>query len=632
MSHRSTDRPAFSWLRELSALRAALAADLNAEWSELRRQARTQPLQGFELELLGRVIRDLPADGAQLPRYRVALVASHTSEPIANALRVALLREGFLGEIYEAPFRSYRQTILDPASALYEFRPDLVLLAISATADDPVRGPLAPAELDARSEYEVASWQALWSVLGSRLGKPVLQHVAESPDQELLGIAERRARWVESSVAGALNARLIDTAPAFVQWVDVDRLAARVGRQNWRDPRLEHHASFAFSPRFLPEYTQLLSAALRGVLGTAKKALVVDLDNTLWGGVIGDDGLEGIRLGPEGAEGAAYASFTRYIESLSQRGVILGICSKNELATATQVFERHPHMRLALTDFASVRCNWQDKASNLREIARELNIDLSAIVFVDDNPAEVELVRQALPEVHCVLLDGDPALFVRKLDYEHLFDAQELSTADLQRAASYQARVQSAALQAEAPDLESYLLSLEMKGIVKLADESDLPRLAQLEMKTNQFNLSTRRLSLDQLRAMSVSGDTIVLAVSLADRFADHGLVSYLAASCSGSQMVITDWLMSCRVFARTLEQFVFNHLVTHAVTRGLSSIEARFTPTAKTLSMGGLFRQLGFACLGPAPEGPWRYEVSPERPQSPSFIAAERSVVSEQP
>ena len=617
---------AFTWMKALPAIRGAIAADASRGVSELRDAMRAHPLQGFEMELVGRVLRDVDPAVAGHPLIRVAVLASHTSEPLENAARLALLREGFLATVYEAPFASYRQEILNGASEFYAFKPDLVILAPSLGDSSAVPdGPMDDAAVQERLAREVEGWRQLWNQLATRLGVPVLQHVAEAPSEQFAGIAERRAGWTAARFVAELNQQMLEAAPGFVRWVDVDRLAAQVGRQNWRDPRLFHHGRYTFATRFLPEYESLLGGAVRTALGTAKKALIVDLDNTLWGGVIGDDRLEGIRLGPETAEGAAYHAFCRYVKALGQRGVILGICSKNERSIAAEVFEQHPHMPLKLDDFAAISCNWNDKAANLAALARELNIDLSSFVFVDDNPAECELVRQTLPQVHTIQLSGDPASFIRQLDQLHLFDTQAFSGEDLKRADSYRARAQAKALADEAPDLDAYLASLDMRATLKEADESVLARLSQMEMKTNQFNLATRRLTIDQLAAMAAAPDTLVLTASLVDRFADHGLVSYLAATVTDDTLHITDWLMSCRVFSRTLEHLMFNHLVDFALDRQVHRIETRFTPTAKNAVMKGLLDGFGFSCVtgGAPPEGPWEYAIASDRVPMKSFITA---------
>jgi len=413
------------------------------------------------------------------------------------------------------------------------------------------------------------------------------------------------------NLVASLNNRMAAAAPASVHWLDVNRIAMSVGLSNWHDPRLLHHAKFDFATKYLPEYASWFGAALRGVLGLVPKALVLDLDNTLWGGVIGDDGIDGIRLGPDSAEGEAFQSFCRYVGELAQRGVIIGVCSKNELTNATEVFEKHPHMPLRMVDFSAVRCNWDDKATNLRDIARELNIDPSALVFVDDNPAECERVRQELPSVRVVHMDGDPASFVHRLDSLNLFHTQRFSKEDLGRTNSYRARALSDSLKSQASDLGSYLQSLEMRASAVRATGVHLARLAQMEMKTNQFNLSTRRLGHEQLEKMTNSPSHVVLAVSLVDRFADHGLVAYVAAELLGAEMVVTDWVMSCRVFSRTLEQFTFVNLIRIAKKLGVDTISMKHVLTSKNGLMVEAIKALGLHGSENASDNRWRFDVN---------------------
>lgn len=563
------------------------------------------------------VERGQPADSV----LRLAILGSYTTQPIATAARCALLAEGVLADIYEAPFGAYLQEILSPGSSFYAFCPHAVVIATHLSALSRLPSISAPnEEVEDALDREVKRWCTLWEILASRLGKPVLQHLFEVPEEEFHGIAERRSRWTASRFVDSLNARLIEAAPGFVKWIDVDRLAARVGRHNWHDPRLYHHAKMGFSPRFVPDYSLIFAAAWRSATGKTKKALVVDLDNTLWGGVIGDDGIDGIRLGPGTAEGEAYAAFCEYLKALRQRGVILAACSKNDRETAAEVFERHPHMPLRLSDFAAFQCNWEDKATNLRCIARDLNIDIATLSFVDDNPAECELVRQKLPDVTVINLDGDPVQFARLIDRQHLFDSPMFSGEDLLRAESYAARSKAAELKAQAPDLESYLDSLDMVAtIVKPAPE-ELARLVQMEMKTNQFNLTTRRLTQLELERISNDPNAIVLALSLADRFANHGLVSYLAAVQENEVLRISDWLMSCRVFSRTTEDLMFNHLLQIAKARGVSAIVGEFRPTAKNAVVSDLYSKLGFIALEGDPGRWWRLPMEAASPRK-SYI-----------
>lgn len=543
---------------------------------------------------------------------RLAILGSYTTQPIVTAARCALLAEGVLADIYEAPFGAYLQEILSPDSSFYAFCPDAVVIATHLSAISSLPGISATKEdVEDTLDREVEQWISLWEILASRLGKPVLQHLFEAPEEEFLGIAERRSEWAASRFVDSLNTRLIEAAPGFVRWIDVDRLAARVGRHSWHDPRLHHHAKLGFSPRFLPDYSLLFAAAWRSATGKTKKALVVDLDNTLWGGVIGDDGLDGIRLGPGTAEGEAYVAFCEYLKALRRRGVILAVCSKNDRETAAEVFESHPHMPLRFSDFAVFQCNWEDKATNLRRIASDLNIDIATLTFVDDNPAECELVRQKLPGVTVINLDGDPVQFARLIDRQHLFDSSMYSGEDLLRAESYAARAKAAELKAQASGLESYLDSLDMVASIFKPALEEFPRLAQMEIKTNQFNLTTRRLTQLELERISDDPNAVILALSLADRFANHGLVSYLAAVQENDVLRISDWVMSCRVFSRTAEEFMFNHLLQIAKTRCVAEIVGEFRATAKNAVVSDLYSKLGFNAIEGNPGQWWRLPVN---------------------
>lgn len=589
--------PKFSWLKAIAAARGALPLSVYECLRTLREQVKIHPLLGFELEMLGRFLRDVPhGSDATMPIIRVAIVSGYTSDPIANAMRIALLAEGFSTEVYEAPYGVYRQEILSPTSALYAFDPKIILVVGSANdiAGMPT-GPMSQSDLELELDREVEQWRSLWAELNKHSNAVILQHTFELPEASYLGIAERVSSWGAARFITALNDRLIMASHGAVHWVDVDNLATTIGRRNWHDPRLKYHGKLAFSSAFLPEYTTLLGGALRSALGRTRKALIVDLDNTLWGGVIGDDGIEGVRLGPDTPDGEAYQAFCRYVGDLGRRGVILGICSKNEMSNVVELFEKHRHLPLRLDDFAVVRCNWEDKASNLAAIALELNIDVSALVFVDDNPAECELVRQVLPAVYVVQMDGDPASFVRRLDRERLFDSQGYSDEDIKRSKSYQARAKTATLQAGAPDLETYLASMEMQGEIWIARHEDIPRLAQMEAKTNQFNLTTRRWAADHIGRFIDVDNHDVFCFRLSDRFADHGHVGSVIVSYEGKEVRILSWLLSCRVFSRTCEEFMLSELVKCAQERGAHRIVGEYVATEKNKVVSNLFTRLGF-------------------------------------
>jgi FkbH-like protein len=589
--------------RALGDLRARAADDPKIVATELKALVRAG-LKSEHVLAAARIVAQLVGTAHGFETRKVAVLGEPTVDAIASAAAVALVGEGVVTELYVAPFGVLQQEILDPASGLYRFAPDLVLLVpLPAVAERP--GDAAPATA-------ADEWAEIWRVVAERVSNVrIVQHLHEVPALEPVGVAERRVAWSAASATTAINEALLERAPQFVHLLDLDALAARVGRLAWFDPRLWYSGKLPFAPKFLADYTAALAAAFRRALGRSKKALVVDLDNTLWGGVIGDDGLEGIKLGPGDPLGEAYADFCAYVQGLGRRGVILGVCSKNDRDTAAAVFAQHPHMPLKLDDFAAFVCNWNDKASNLRAIAERLNIDVSAIVYADDNPFECGLVQREIPAIQTVELSGDPASFRGRIDALRAFEIERLLAADLGRAASYRAREAAESLRTSAASLDDYLSGLEMRGRAWLARGEDIARLAQMESKTNQFNLSTRRLSEHAIETMAGSASHVVLAVSLADKFTDHGLVAYMAAEQSGSQLTITDWLMSCRVFARGLEQYTFLQLLDLAVGRGIDVVRAAYSPTPKNRVIEGLLASLGFVCVGAAPEGPWEFRVA---------------------
>jgi FkbH-like protein len=590
----------FSWSQVLSDARRKATVSIDDCMRTLSEKVRDHPLLGFELEMLGRLLREVSnCAESTMPTMRVAILSGFTSDPIAHAMRVTLFKEGFRAEIFEAPFGVYIQEILSPDSSLYAFDPQIILI-VAPLKDVKAMpaGPIPKSSIDFILDSEVSRWQSLWGELSKHSTAIILQHTFEIPCLAYLGPAERGANWGAERFVTALNERLMEASSGTVHWVDVDNLSATVGRRNWHDPRLQYHGKFAFSPVFLPEYSVLLGGALRSGLARTRKALIVDLDNTLWGGVIGDDGLDGISLGPDSPHGEAYQAFCKYVSGLGRRGVILGICSKNEMSNIVEAFTKHPHMPIRIDEFAVVRCNWENKASNLSAIALELNIDLSAIVFVDDNPAECELVRQAHPAVYVVQMDGDPASFIERIDCEHLFDSQHYSQEDINRSKSYQARAKLAVLQTESTDLETFLISLKMHGKFRIARREDIPRLAQMEMKTNQFNVTTRRWTAEQISQFLVSEDHDVFSFQLSDCYADHGVVGSMIVYYQGAEIHILSWLMSCRVFSRTSEDFMITELTKHAKKRGANTIIGRYDPTEKNKVVVDLFKRLGFINL----------------------------------
>jgi FkbH-like protein len=553
------------------------------------------------------------------PRQRVAVIGSLTPDFSAKAIACAIYREGVLPQLYLGRYGAYVQELLDPASDLHAFAPEAVVIApdyrdvvtvlpIGASSDD------VAAAIDAKA----ASFERLWRA-AERIGATVYQQTIVPPERGFRGMADRLAPASEANQVDALNRALLERGAERVRFVDVERAARAIGLARWAPERFYVNGKVPFDPQFLPVYLRVFGAAWRGANARAKKALVLDLDNTLWGGVIGDDGVESIALGPDTPAGEAFSAWGAYVKGLSARGVVLAVCSKNDPQIAATGFT-HPHSAFALDDFAAFECSWGDKATALRGIAKRLNLGLDALVFADDNAAECDLVRRELPEVGVVELGADPTAFVGLLERDGWFEHDRYTREDAGRSASYAARRQLEDAVESVSDLGAFLSELEMVGTFVPADETSLPRLAQLEQKTNQFNLTTRRYDEPSLRAMLARDDVRAFAFSLRDRHADHGLVSSMIVFREGDAWRIDSWLMSCRIFSRTAEQFMLARLLEAARAEGVTRILGEYVATEKNGVASGLYSALGFV-PDPARSGGWVRETEASTGVPETFV-----------
>jgi FkbH-like protein len=549
---------------------------------------------------------------------RIALAGSYTTSQLAPLLRLAGLRRGLDLEVFETGFDTYRQEILDPGSDLYEFAPDYVILA---PHEGGVPFPPLTEDVEGALEAELARWRSLWDAIEERTSARVVQHNFAVRPETAWGHVGLRLPGTRDAMLRALNARLAEEAGDGVLLVDCDGIASSFGKHRWFDDRYWHLSKQAVALDALPELARHTAAVLAGAEGLSAKCIVLDLDNTLWGGVIAEDGLAGIELGG-GPRGEAYVAFQEYLLALRARGILLAVASKNNDGDAREPFERHPDMRLALDHFSVFVANWDDKPRSLQTIAAELNIGLDSLVFVDDNPAEREVVRQLLPEVEVLELPADPSGYVRALSSSLLFEAPSITAEDLGRAAQYRGRAATAVLQERAGSLEDFYESLEMEAFVAPFDELNLARIAQLVAKTNQFNLTTRRHSLNDLRSFMADDGYITLYLRLRDQFVDHGLVGVLIARDDGETIDIDTWLMSCRVIGRTVEDEMLMQLCEAARARGRSRVRGTFVPTEKNAVVRDLFEQLGFSRVSEDGGASfWEYDIDKRGMVTSDFI-----------
>ncbi len=566
----------------------------------------------------------------QFHRIKLALLASCTADHLLPALRVAGLRHRLWFDIYLGPYGQYRQELLDPTSRLYGFGPEWILLSL--TAHDAITGipfEATPEQAEQRLGRAVEDVQILWRTGRDALKATVIQQSCLDVSEPLFGSYDRLVPGSPSRLIEDLNRRLSTAAAQeHVLWLDVARASERDGRDQWFDVTRWLQGKIEIAPQAAARYGELTARLIGAARGQSKKCLVLDLDNTLWGGVIGDDGIEGIVLGEGSAAGEAHVSLQRYAKQLKERGVILAVCSKNNPATAEAVFRDHPEMHLRRSDIAAFVANWNDKAHNLRTIAEQLNIGLDSLVFVDDNPAERARVRESLPMVAVPELPSDPALFVRCLADAGYFEAVRFTEEDRQRAHQYAANLQREALRGTAQTIDDFLRGLEMAVQYGPVGAVDLNRAVQLINKTNQFNTTTKRYTFEEVAHMASSQNHLSLQFRLLDRFGDNGLVSVMLLRPVPEEpgvLALDSWVMSCRVFGRQLEHEAMNLAVEAAARRGIRMIQAEYVPTSKNAVISNLFEKLGFErILGPfSPDGAswWKLDLADYRPHA-TFIA----------
>jgi FkbH-like protein len=487
--------------------------------------------------------------------------------------------------------------LLEPDSELSRFGPEFIVLLLNwrdLGLSDVCENTLAADAISRLTE----AWQAAID----RTSAQIIQLTFVPPSQDAYHALSSVMNAGRARTIRKINETLFERAPARVTLLDSERIGASSAGP-WEDPVSWSSAKVYPAPRVLPSVAEHLVSCIRAELGLSRKLLILDLDNTLWGGVVGEDGLGGIRLGPPSAVGERYQDFQHHIKALGQRGVLLAVASKNNPKDAAEVFRRHQGSALRLEDFVSFKANWLPKASNIRQMASELQLGLDSFVFLDDNPAERSAVREELPEVVVPEISGEPSESIAALDRGLYFQAIRLTSEDVARSASYMVSVQHEELRVRSGSLDEYLTDLRMQIEQGPVDADTCVRVTQLINKTNQFNLTTKRYSQEEVHRRTDSPHFWFRWYRLRDRFADHGLIGVLLAEVTGREWAVDTWLMSCRVIGRGVEAFMFRDMVECARRSGAERLRAHYIPTAKNKLVEDLLPRFGFVATGNAGE-----------------------------
>jgi FkbH-like protein len=543
---------------------------------------------------------------------RIAMVGGANLRPLVDFLEhFATVLGGVNCEVWVGDYDNYHAEIMDEGSPLYEFKPDVVLL-LPSERRCVYNGPLAAP----RQEQEDAGLRIVSELLdlcgrvhvGSR-AEVIIGNFRLSPYFDP-GPMRNTSLTSDYAFRKFINMELGGRLPSYAHICDIEFLSNRRGNLSGVDDRTWFESKQPFAAGLLVDVAREYAHVLSHLTSATKKVVVLDLDNTLWGGVIGDDGLEGIELGTTSPRGEAYRDFQQYLLGLSKRGVLLAVCSKNDYDKAIEPFEKHPEMVLRLKDIVCFKANWEPKSDNIQRIASELNLGVDSLVFIDDNRAEIEIVNQFVPEVSTIWAGDDPSEFAAKLKDSRFFEFRTVTVEDVQRVQQYKQESERQELLSASTDMGAYLASLEMVGTIRPFDRMDAPRIAQLIGKSNQFNLTTRRRTEAEVLGILSDEQYSAFTMRLSDRFGDHGLIAIVIGNARGPEFVIDTWLMSCRVLKRQVEEEVLNEIVRLAQVRGCTRVIGQYIPSAKNGMVSDLYPKMGFTYMREEANGVQFYKL----------------------
>jgi len=528
-------------------------------------------------------------------KKKIAILGGSTTAEIKNVLELFLLDYGFELEFYESEFAQYWQDAM-LSEELRMFKPDIVFIHTSSRnimqwpslSDDNKK-------IDDMLEQQFLHFSKMWEKISQDLKCPIIQNNFERPTYRLLGNKDISDYRGKSNYISRLNHKFYEYTQTndgfFIN--DIDYLSASFGLEKWADPFCWYMYKYALSTSAIPELAFSVANIIKSVFGKNKKAIAVDLDNTLWGGVVGDDGVYGLEIGQETPIGHAYSDFQTYLKELKQLGVVLSVVSKNEHESAFAGL-KHPDSILQTEDFVLIKANWEPKNNNILSIIEELALLPESFVFIDDNPAERDIIRQALPEVAVPELDNIER-FIATIDRCGYFESTMLSDDDAKRTEMYNENIKRAKQMATFTNYHDYLLSLDMTAIIKEFEPIYIPRITQLINKSNQFNLTTKRYTEEEVKAVTASEKHITLYGKLADKFGDNGVVSIIIGEIVDNVLNVDLWVMSCRVIKRDMELAMMDVLLNECIAKGIEVIVGHYYPTSKNNMVRELYSCLGF-------------------------------------
>ena len=546
-------------------------------------------------------------------KIKIAILSSFTINGLGETLRVKCHEKKIKCITYAGGYNQYNQEILDSNGKLYKFSPDItfLILDVRSILGDLFHFPYSTSVEERRGiiNSKVDEIFNLSKVLVENSGSKLILTNFAVPSYSPYGIAETKSEFGLHDMIFELNHRLkkklMDQNSIFLY--DFCGFVLKHGEKNVFDFQNFFFGDIKVALDYIPHLANDLMSYVIAVLGLTKKCIVLDLDNTLWGGIVGEDGFDGIKIGPQ-PPGNAYLEFQKYLKSLKKRGIILAINSKNNLEDSMKVIREHPHMVLREDDFASMRINWNDKFTNMKEISNELNIGLDSFVFFDDDPVNREYIRTELPEITIPDLPKDPSQYVQILQNLKEFSLLKITEEDSKRARMYLQQRKRNELESQSPNLEGFLKTLDMQITIKKSNNFTIPRISQLTLKTNQFNLTTKRYQEEDIKKFSQDEKMLVGCAQVKDKFGDNGITGvFIVNKNNPNEWVLDTFLLSCRIIGREVEKGILNHIINEAKKNNVSRIRAEYIPTKKNTPIENFLPDCGFVKEG----NNWIYDVN---------------------
>lgn len=540
------------------------------------------------------------SDISQFPQYKLAVLGDCATQHLSTAVRGYAAYVGLGLSVFDADYNQIDAQVMDPGSELYQFTPDAVLVQMCT---EKLYEAFCAVPLHCRASFAEDMYARIiriWEQMNHQTHSKIFQCNFPLMDDGAFGQYGNKTTDSFLFQQRKLNYLLMQGCQEVknVYLIDLDAIQSACGRERFSDPKLYYIAKMPVSVDILPEVAKKIIDQIQALRGIAKKCLVLDLDNTLWGGVIGDDGLSGIQIGELGT-GHAFSDFQSWLKELKNRGMLLAVCSKNNEPAAKEPFEKHPEMVLRLEDISMFVANWEDKASNIRNIQKTLNIGMDSLVFLDDNPFERNLVRSMIPEITVPELPEDPALYLQYIRSLGLFETASYSAEDAGRTQQYRQQAERAVFESSFQSYDDYLKGLDMVAVAEPFDAFHYPRIAQLTQRSNQFNLRTIRYTEAEIESIAQDENRITLYFTLKDKFGDHGLISVVILDKQEDTLFVSEWLMSCRVLKRGMEEFIIDKILKTAGDNGFCKVIAEYIPTPKNAMVKDLYEKMGFVRIG---------------------------------